>query len=232
MAQESSEAQREERNARNVQTVYLDTYDDLFSDFDYGPYESRRMSEDLILELEGRLKHLAPGPVDLVFGIADSARERTVETMAKKRLKRFFSQKTFYAQNEIDKIRRSGAHRVTLGLGVLGLVSIILFYINDTPHPLLAGPAVAIVTLFAELLTPAGWFGMWTGFERFFDHPKAEMRKKSLYAMLEAGSISFIEESKLSAPSAAAQQAPAPAASPGPLRAQETAVPREVGTKP
>ena len=55
--------------------VRLDTYDDIFSDFDPRPHARRELSEDLIKELSRRYRENPKGDLELRFYIPAHARE-------------------------------------------------------------------------------------------------------------------------------------------------------------
>jgi len=165
-----------------TETVALDTYDDVFSDFDYGPYDSRRVSADLLMELQGRLSS-KPGAsnVEIVFEIPGKLRQPEVEVMIKERLSQVFAEKYNSAEDEIRSERRGGFVRI--GAGSLIVAGEVL---ANTFAP---STATTIVTGIA--LIP-GWFGVFTGFEKLFlDLRKELVKKRDMYALLSEAKIHF-----------------------------------------
>jgi len=168
-------------------TIYLDDYDDIFSDFDYGAYETRRLSEDLLFELEQQLRGVRSAKLDLVFVLPDKARQKNAENLVRKRLKQAFAYRQRSAQEELNGYKRSGAQRISLGILVLALEWFLIYNFE----------AETVFTLLGTIIAPAGWFGAFTGLEKFFDIPKETIEKQSAYQVLSGSSISFTGESKL-----------------------------------
>ncbi|MDD5317619.1 MAG: hypothetical protein PHF51_02685 [Candidatus ainarchaeum sp.] len=174
------------------ETVYLDSYDDLFSDFDYGPYEARRVSDDFLRELETRFKYVRQGKVDLLLVVPDGERDREVEVRARKRLKQVFAAKANAADAHLHQFRRSGIFYAAVGSGVLVL--------SWALASIFAGPQAPLFSLASVVITPAGWFWGVKGLERLFDIPAEFSRKRSLYALFSDATISFDEASNIPSP--------------------------------
>lgn len=174
----------EERKPREVtailETIALDNYDDVFSDFDYGPFETRRLSEDLLDELEGRL-HRKNGKIAIVFTVPGALRQPETEAMIRKRLRQVFSERFRSAKNDINLRFRSGVTRILLGMLILSVDALALLY----------GKGDFGITLFATLISPAGWFGIWGGLEKIFDLPGNLSEKRDVYFRLKDAEISF-----------------------------------------
>ncbi len=162
------------------ETIALDCYDDIFSDFDYGPFETRRLSEDLLDELVGRL-HRKSGKISLVFEMPERLRRPEVEAMVRKRLRQVFFDRCRSASTDISKNVRTAGFRITVGTAILVLESALLVF----------GKGEFWLTLLGTLVAPAGWFGVFTGLERLFDMPKLLIEKKEIYGRLKDAEISF-----------------------------------------
>ncbi|VVC72077.1 Uncharacterised protein [uncultured archaeon] len=174
------------------ETIYLDSYDDIFSDFDYGPYESRRVSEDFLHELETRLKYASNGKIDLLLVVPDGERDREVEARAKKRLKQVFYAKAHAAEVNLHAIRRNGLFDFAVGSCILVLASALAIFFPGTQ-----GFAFYAV---GAIITPAGWFWGIRGLERIFAVPVELSRRRELYGMLAESIISFDEASAVANP--------------------------------
>ncbi|MDD5317316.1 MAG: hypothetical protein PHF51_01130 [Candidatus ainarchaeum sp.] len=164
-----------------VEAIALDTYDDIFSDFDYGPLETRRLSGDLVDEIEGRLRGPVCGRAELAFSVPAALRDARVEEMVAKRLKRFFADRLASARAEISRRRRAGALRLAAGSLLLGLEAVLLA---------LAGSFVAVAAL-SSIAAPAAWYLSFTGLEFLVDVPKDMLKKRDIYSSLKGAKISF-----------------------------------------
>mgnify|MGYP001329886735 CR=1 FL=1 len=163
-----------------LETIALDDYDDIFSDFDYGPFETRRLSEDLLMELKGRL-HRKTGKFTICFTLPQALRKQEVENMARKRLKQVFSERFRNADHDVLGRFKMGVTRILIGIFILVIDALLLFY----------GEGDVAITLFASLIAPAGWFGMWGGLEKIFDLPPQLVEKRDVYSKLKEAEISF-----------------------------------------
>ena len=104
-----------------IETIALDSYDDVFSDFDYGPFETRRLSQDLLAELSGRL-HRKGGNISLVFQMPEKLREHEVEAMVKTRLHQVFMERWKSAGVDISANQRTAFLNETIRREVVRVV--------------------------------------------------------------------------------------------------------------
>jgi len=165
-----------------TENIALDTYDDLFSDFDYGPCRSRRVSADLLVELEGRLTGKSGARnVEIVFEIPEKLRKPEVEVMVKERLSQVFAEKYNSAEDEIRSERWSGLVRIGLGSLVLTGEALANIFAPSTATTIITG--IALI---------GGWFGVFTGFEKLFlDLRKELVKKRDMYGLLSEAKIEF-----------------------------------------
>lgn len=187
---QARDERKQKPEEKMVETVYLDTYDDIFSDFDYGPHESRRVSEDFLVELEERLKYVRFGRLEVLLIVPDAERKREVEAMTKKRIRSVFSFKLRAAEAEIAASRRTGIYRCAIGFSILALEWLLLT----------ASEPGSFLNLLSLLIAPAGWYGAFSGIERFFDPPKSLVEKKRVYSIMAESAIVFEDASKLARP--------------------------------
>jgi len=164
-----------------LETIALDGYDDVFSDFDYGPFETRRLSQDLLNELSGRLSRKR-GNVSLVFEMPGKLRKHEVEAMVKTRLRQVFFDRWKSSVADISANQRTAVFRIVVGTAILVVEASLLVF----------GQGEFWLTLLGTLISPAGWFGVFTGLERLFDVPKLLLKKRNLYARLKNAEISFV----------------------------------------
>ncbi len=155
-------------------SLLLDTYDDIFSDFDPRPYSHRALSEDFISESKRASKEKGFGKIDLKLLIPASKRDVSQETMIKKRLKEHFKKHHTSLQKKNNNIMIKGIAFTVVGMFLMLAATTILF---------IRGEESFIINFLIVFLEPSGWFLFWEGanivvFERGKTKPKLNFYKK------------------------------------------------------
>ncbi|MBM3229972.1 hypothetical protein FJZ26_06065, partial [Candidatus Parvarchaeota archaeon] len=96
-------------------SIAIDTYDDIFSDFDPRPYSTRQVSHDFLVEIRARYKETRGGRIEVRFIVPDIERDLKTESVIKKRLREYFAQEKRRLTEAIKKIRYRGAVYVAGG---------------------------------------------------------------------------------------------------------------------
>jgi|GEM_PF-634764 len=148
----------------------LDSYDDLFSDFDPRSYSERSLSDDFLLEMKKAIREKTSGVIELKLLIPQKIRKTSDEELIKKRLRNHFRRHYDMLRKEVNKVKKRGGLMITSGF-VLGIIaalvidSIILdsidntyFFTNIFYWGILVFPKVILV-----LVEPASWFLIWEG---------------------------------------------------------------------
>ena len=171
-------------NLREI-TLQLDTYDDIFSDFDPRPYAKRELSEDFLKEIQRRYLEDKRGGFEVLFTLPSQVRDTAGEALIKKRLRAHFS---FMMKNESDSIKKTvkrGYLYITIGATVL-LAEVLAFSILHE--------ASALYQVLSVFLVPAGWYGMFTGIGKVVDEPQESVEKKRLYEKFEKANYVFMSQ--------------------------------------
>lgn len=163
--------------------IALDSYDDIFSDFDITPYAKRQLSEDFIIEMLRRVPASTDGPVKVVLSIPQAARDPQDEKVIQKRIRHVFSKKLQEIEGEIRTYQQKGLKYMLIGS------VIILLTLVETDWLLLN-------TIFNILLVP-GWFGIWTGLAKIFDEPADLIKAKKAYQTLSTAQYVFVSEEEV-----------------------------------
>ncbi|HQP91265.1 MAG TPA: hypothetical protein PLU24_01155, partial [Candidatus Omnitrophota bacterium] len=148
-----------EEHIRDIQeiTIAIDSWDDVFSDFDPSPLESRILSEDFLSELKKRYRETQRGNFIITIYAPLSMKEETSERLVIKRLKQYFKFRHLSAQKEINDAMKKGVIFVVGGIIFLSFLTFLTYYkILDT----------LAIELLSILIMPLGWFGIWEGFSR------------------------------------------------------------------
>ena len=137
-------------------SLSLDTYDDIFSDFDPRPFHLRAISDDFLAEARKAVRNRPSGGIELRFIIPAHARNTQYESTIKERLHRYFSEQHHTVRRDLRTMRRKAVLLTALGIGLM----IAAAYVRTLPTQ-----AFSLQVLYV-LFDPAGWFSTWFGLER------------------------------------------------------------------
>lgn len=147
----------------NAISIAIDTYDDIFSDFDPRDISQRDLSEDFIIELMRRYRQTRLGRYDVVLVAPKVIEDQNAEKKIVSRLNKYFHQKYLRYMKSIREIRAKGMLYIAFGMAVLIALALILNY-SKNPNEI----TLAIIGI---IFTPLGWFGMWEGFSKIVEIP-------------------------------------------------------------
>lgn len=168
----------------NLLHIALDTYDDIFSDFDPSGYDRRVLSDDFMKEMQKRYVETRKGDIELRFSIPEGMRSPKTELLIKKRLKEYFQMQLKLLDAEIDKRKKAGI--IYFGVGFL--VLLITVYSAEF------FPSSHVRDVLAILLTPLGWFGMWEGIGLFVQAPVKYDDQRRFYLKFIKANYVFMNE--------------------------------------
>lgn len=163
-------------------SLWLDTYDDIFSDFDPRQFSQRALSVDFLDEIKRASREKATGQIELKFLIPEKDRENDVELQIKRRLKEHFKKHADMLNKEERKTIARAIFFIFFGFAMLIFAS----YISSLD---LEGFFYAAIPVFLE---PAGWFTFWFSLEQIFDRFKEKKPEEEFYARMSKAEISFI----------------------------------------
>jgi hypothetical protein len=162
-------------------SLWLDYYDDIYSDFDSRHYLKRRISEDFLFELRNALKYKKERVLDLLLLLPEQKREEPSEATIINSLKNFFSEQF---RINADKCRR----KLNRGV-ILGVTGVIIMTLNSIigfkgAHSL---PLVALKVI----LEPGGWFLLWASLDFLFYDWKELKKEREFFKELAEVNIHF-----------------------------------------
>lgn len=164
-------------------SLLLDSYDDIFSDFDPRHFSERALSDDFLLEAKKASLSKEEDALELHFLIPKSIRKVEQETIIKRRLREHFTKHYRMKNEEITYIKKEGWSFIFLGI-VLMLLAILIYSDFFIISKLLKN--VIIV-----LTEPAGWFLFWIGGERLVYKKKELTPEYNFYRKMSVAYISF-----------------------------------------
>ncbi len=163
-------------------SLWLDTYDDIFSDFDPRPFSQRALSVDFLDEMKRASREKATGQVELKFLVPENERKNDTEYQIKKRLKEHFKKHADKLDREERKIVIKSLFFIFFGFAML----IFAAYISSLS---LEGFFYAAIVVFLE---PAGWFTFWFSLEQIFESFKEKQPEEDFYKRMAKAEISFL----------------------------------------
>ncbi len=159
--------------------LVLDSYDDIFSDFDPRPYSNKALSGDFLLECK-KASMDKNGRIKMRFFLPKSRRNSLEEIKIKKRLKEHFNKHLREKKREIRKIKLIGLFWAVLGSAMM-VSSALLFGM----------PASFPIRLLETLVQPAGWFFLWEGLAKILITPKERLPEYHFYKKMSDSQVSF-----------------------------------------
>ncbi len=135
-------------------SIWIDDYDDLFSDFDPRPYSQRAISDDFLSEAKKALKESPRGKFELRILIPARLRNPYHETIIKKRLRDHFKKQAKSDLIQKRDVIRLGLAFMSSGVALMLVTTYILFHYEETNF---------LATFLSVVFEPAGWFLFWEG---------------------------------------------------------------------
>ena len=135
-------------------SLWLDTYDDIFSDFDPRPYSERALSDDFLMEAKRATRDKPAGAIELKLLLPENQRDSNKEAIIKHRLKEHFQKHNREFKGKRKKLALQGIAFVLFGIILMFIASLILFKSQQDS---------LIRSFLIVLLEPAGWFLFWEG---------------------------------------------------------------------
>lgn len=182
------EAEQRIKDIKEI-SIAIDTWDDIFSDFDPRPLSERALSEDFIAELKKRYRETRKGQFVVTIYAPPFLKDDAQEKAVIQRLKRQFKHRSLQRQKELNRIRIRGTIFVSFGIFSLGFLTFITYF------QLFSGLAIELLGI---IFMPLGWFGIWEGFSKIVDASPIFLQEEILFNKLSKAVYQFrhIEEKK------------------------------------
>ncbi|MBF0483123.1 MAG: hypothetical protein HQL25_00305 [Candidatus Omnitrophica bacterium] len=170
--------------------IVIDTWDDIFSDFDPRPLSERTVSGDFIDELKKRYIEKRSGDFCITLYAPLVLKNKESEKIVTIRLKQHFRQRFLQMKKGMMVIRIQGMVFALVGICALGFLTLATYF--KWFHDL-------IIQILGIFLMPLGWFGVWEGFSKIIDTSPVVLQDKQLFEKLSNATYLFkyIEEVKV-----------------------------------
>ncbi len=163
-------------------SLWIDEYDDIFSDFDPRPYQQRALSDDFLSEAKKVSKERPSGATELKLLVPESKRNPNQETIIRKRLRDHFKLQQIILEKEVKSVINRGALFVVLGIVFMITATYILFNFEENS---------LIISFLITVLEPAGWFLFWEGSNLVLFEAKEKKPELEFYEKLIKCEIKF-----------------------------------------
>jgi hypothetical protein len=164
-------------------SVALDSYDDIFSDFDPRDYSKRGLSEDFINEVKKASRAKPTGGLELKILIPENLRNKSHEHVIKDRLKHYFSHHHTLFEKETRSTITRGFYFIILGLILMMIATVIKFTY---------GQSNLTMDFFIILLEPGGWFLFWEGLNILLLESRKMKPELEFHKKLASSEIEFV----------------------------------------
>jgi hypothetical protein len=179
-AQAPSETHDQRLLAKSEVSIWIDTYDDIFSDFDPRPYRERSLSVDFLDEAK-RYTREKGGKLQVRILAPNSIRNARMEAVVKKRLQEHFKRHANIVTKDQDTTKRRGWRFIITGTVILLMATVIVHY----------GEEGFFKDFLTVLFEPAGWFTIWSGFDMVVLRPNDLQPDLDFYKKMESADIVF-----------------------------------------
>ena len=166
-------------------SIVLDTYDDIFSDFDPRPYIYRALSDDFLIEIKKAVRDKPSGIIELKLLMPSDKRKLDQENLVKRRLRDHFKKHYLQMINEVGYIKRKAIGMIILGIALMICAAFVSYYFLENGK--------FISHLLIVLLEPAGWFIFWTGLDQIFYEIKDKKPGLDFYEKMSQAEIWFYD---------------------------------------
>ena len=164
-----------------VINIWIDSYDEMFSDFDPRAYSSRAISDDFILQVRKISKDQYGKKMILKLLLPETARNQQNEEVISERLQHFFEINHQQLLAEKRKTRQKGSLLTIAGILLLLGASYISYLKSESFY------SQVLLILFEA----AGWFMLWMGFDQLVYNSGKTKKEFNFYAYMAKAEITF-----------------------------------------
>lgn len=179
-----SDRMASEEHIRSIQeiSIAIDSWDDVFSDFDPSPLAERVLSEDFLFELKKRYRETQRGNFVITIYAPASLKDESSERIVIRRLRQYFKYRYLSLTKNVRSLRAKGGLFIFLGIMALGGMTLVTY------AKVLSELTLELVGI---ILVPLGWFGIWEGFSKMIDPAPKLTDEKEIFDKLSKAVIKF-----------------------------------------
>ena len=164
-------------------SLWLQGYEDIFSDFDPRPYSQRGLADDFLSALKKGCKDKVKDYLEIALIVPKKKRNLHYESLIRHRLKKHFTKHFQRYKAEKRSTLIQGVGFILLGITLMFLTAFFFYKAKDTS--LLAAFLVLI-------MEPGGWFLFWEGLDLVIFDSKVRDGDLNHYNKLSSAKIVFV----------------------------------------
>lgn len=178
---DSETIEKKQHSFRNI-SIWVDNYDDIFSDFDPRDFSERNISDDFLTEVKKVSRESDFHVEELRLLIPEKMRNSESENIIIKRLHAHFRRNYIFYDAQKRSQNRKGILFSIVGMILMLIASYISSLKSDNffMHSLLI------------ILEPAGWFLVWTGLDQLLYYSREKNTELDFLKKLSKSKIVFI----------------------------------------
>lgn len=162
-------------------SIWMDKYNDVFSNFDIRPYTERSLSNDFLTEVQKLSSRKQRGEIKLKFYVLEDQRDQELENIIAASLGSHFKQITKELKTEHKQILRKGYLFLASGFALISFI--FLLTLVPTGKEYMNGIIL--------ILEPVGWFTTWTGLDFIFQNSRKNKPAIDFNIKMAASKITF-----------------------------------------
>jgi hypothetical protein len=162
-------------------SIWIDKYDDVFSEFDSRPFSDRALSDDFLREVRKMTSEKTKGNIRLKFHVMEDQRNEESEAIILNNLNKHFH----HIADELKKEQRAARNKGYMLLGSGSLLILFIFFLTTLSEK------AAYLNGIILMLEPVGWFTTWTGMDYVFQISKKENSALDFNSRMAFAQISF-----------------------------------------
>lgn len=163
-------------------SILLDSYNDIFSDFDPRTYAERTLSDDFIIQAKKFSKDKDGHKMSLKLLLPAAVRNEQDEKVIIKRLHSHFKEMYQQLKNEVKKTNIKGVVLTVIGFMLMLTASYLSFMKAEKYY----------IHFLLVLFEPAGWFLLWTGLDHLVYLSKNSKKDLDFYSKMSRFEIKFL----------------------------------------
>lgn len=162
-------------------TLWIDSYSDIFSDFDPRPFSERAVSDDFITQVKRVSRENSTKVNILKLLVPEGTQKEEYEKVIKKRLQAYFQNLSQQLRAERTSVIRKGILFTVFGV----LLMVIATYISFLQM------SQFTFKLLLALFEPGGWFLLWTGLDLMISNSWSRKSERSFFIRFENIHVEF-----------------------------------------
>jgi len=162
--------------------IWLDKYEDLFSQYDSSDYKARTLSDSFLAEVRKLVRQATGNQVELKFNIMQDATNAETEAVISENIHNYFVAKAKTAREKMKSIQRNGILMAVAGF-------LLISFLITMAHVLTESMVWRGVEI---MMDPLGWFLIWNGLDLVFVQSKNEMPNINSNLKIANAKLTFI----------------------------------------